>query len=378
MIIFSNFCEKFLRMVKIMQIHEQKFYDDKRDATILAINKANSSESLEEIRLSALGKTGEWALLSRGLKDVDSSFRPIVGKMITDARTEVEMALEDAKNRLENEALEARLASEKIDITIDKKSIGLGAIHPINQTTKRIADFFVSKGFLVASSPEIETDYYNFEALNTPSDHPARDTQDTLFVAKNLLLRSQTSAGQIRLMEKTKPPIRMIAPGKVYRADAVDATHSPMFHQMEGLVVDKGLTLCNLKGLLEELAKYIFGENTKTRFRPSYFPFTEPSVEVDASCFMCGGTGVDNTRDDGHTGCKVCKGTGWIEILGAGMVNRRVLECCNINPNIYTGFAFGMGIDRITCIMHRVSDLRYLFENEVSFLAQFKGGNFSI
>ena len=363
-------------------MQQEKIYLEKRDSSVASINACTNLEALEQVRQELLGKTGEWALLSRGLKDVEPQLRPVVGKMITDARDVVEKEFEAKKFELENAALNARLVSESIDISIDKASDGLGSIHPINQTAKRIADFFVSRGFLVASSPEIETERYNFEALNTPADHPARDAQDTLFITQNLqdnlLLRSQTSAGQIRLMENTKPPIRMIAPGKVYRADSVDATHSPMFHQMEGLVVDKGLTLCNLKGLLEEFAQYIFGKDTTIRFRPSYFPFTEPSVEVDASCFNCGGTGEDNTRDDGHTNCRVCKGTGFIEILGAGMVNKKVLQACGVDADKYTGFAFGMGLDRITCIMHRISDLRYLFENDIRFLSQFKGGVFSI
>ena len=236
----------------------------------------------------------------------------------------------------------------------------MGAIHPLNQIRKRLTDYFVGNGYIVYDSPEVETDYYNFQALNIPLDHPARDMQDTFFVTDSILLRTQTSGGQVRLMEKYKPPIKMICPGRVFRNDD-DSTHSPVFHQMEGLVVDKNVTLCDLKGTLEGFAKFIFGSDTEIRFRPSYFPFTEPSVEVDVSCFNCHGKG-----------CRVCKNTGWVEILGAGMVNRKVLENCGIDPDEYQGFAFGMGLDRITMIQCGINDIKLLWENDVRFLRQFR------
>jgi len=354
-------------------MEHEKQYIQLKEQIVKRVEGANSLAELNDIRVNAMGKSGEWTNILKSLKDVSSEQRPVVGKLVNEAREQIETAISQKQKILDEAELAKRLASEKIDISINKPNQKLGTLHPINQTKYRIADFFVQMGFTVSDSPEIETDYYNFEALNTPSDHPARDAQDTFFITDNVLLRSHTSAGQIRLMEKTKPPIKMISLGKVYRADAVDATHSPMFHQMEGLVVDKGINLCHLKGTLELFAKLFFGENTKIRFRPSFFPFTEPSVEVDASCFICGGTGIDKTRDDGIDNCKVCKGTGWIEILGAGLVNRKVLANCGIDPNVYTGFAFGMGLDRITNILHAITDLRVVFENDVRFLNQFKG-----
>ena len=237
---------------------------------------------------------------------------------------------------------------------------GGGSVHPVSLVKQELVDIFAGMGFDVFEGPEIERDYYNFQALNIPADHPARDMQDTFFIGGEFLLRSQTSSGQIRVMENKKPPIKVLSPGRVYRSDS-DATHSPMFHQMEGLVVDKGITLNDLKGMLDEFARRMFSSETKTRLRPSYFPFTEPSVEVDLSCRNCGGKG-----------CRICKGTGWIEVLGAGMVNRRVLENCGIDPDVYTGFAFGMGLERIAMIKYGINDIRLLFENDVRFLKQFR------
>ena len=331
------------------------------------IDGADSLRTLEETRVAFLGRQGELTLKLRGLKDLSDAERPEAGKHINEARIKMETAFDEKQRGLEKAALTERLCKEKIDITIDKTDRPRGSIHPINQTRRRVSDFFVSMGFMAVDSPEIETDYYNFEALNIPSDHPAREMQDTFFVTERIVLRSQTSSGQIRTMEKFKPPIKMITSGKVYRSDDVDATHSPMFHQLEGLVVDKNITMCDLKGILDLFAQSFFGGSTKTRFRPSYFPFTEPSVEVDVSCFNCGGTG----HKDGAN-CRVCKGTGWIEILGAGLVNRRVLENCGIDPDVYSGFAFGMGLDRITNILHGITDLRVVFENDIRFLKQFE------
>ena len=264
--------------------------------------------------------------------------------------------MEDVKKK----AQEARLQAETLDVTMPGKISAKGSLHPLSIVTEDLIDIFRSMGFDVIDGPEVETDHYNFEALNVPADHPARDMQDTFYLGENLLLRTQTSAAQIRTMETRKPPIRVICPGRVYRADEVDATHSPVFHQIEGLVVDKGITMCDLKGVLEQFAHEIYGKDTKVKFRPSFFPFTEPSVEVDVSCSECGGKG-----------CRVCKGSGWIEILGAGMVHPRVLESCGIDPEEYSGFAFGIGLDRLTTTRYKISDIRLLFENDKRFLEQF-------
>lgn len=324
------------------------------------IASASSVKSLNDLRVQILGKNGELTGVLRNLKDLPADQKPVVGKFVNEARETIEKLFDVKLKQLENDELTTRLLEEKIDITINKDTFKYGGLHPITIVKNRIIDYFVSLGFLVTDSPEIETDYYNFEALNIPSDHPAREMQDTFFITENILLRSQTSSGQIRTMEKIKPPIKMISPGRVFRADDPDATHSPMFHQLEGLVVDKNITMCDLKGILDMFAKEFFGVSTKTRFRPSHFPFTEPSVEVDATCSKCGGEG-----------CRVCKGTGWIEILGAGIVNRNVLKNCMIDPDVYTGFAFGMGLDRITNILHNITDLRVVFENDIRFLKQF-------
>ncbi len=315
--------------------------------------------TLNDLKVGVLGKSGELTAILRNIKDLPPEQKPAAGKIVNEARVKLEKIFAERGKALEEKELNEKLASEKIDITIDKNVLK-GGLHPLNIVRNKIVDFFVSLGFIVADSPEIEKNYYNFEALNIPEDHPAREIQDTFFVTKDICLRSQTSTGQIRMMEKVKPPIKMISPGRVYRSDNPDATHSPMFHQIEGLVVDKNITMCDLKGILELFAKEIFGESTKIRFRPSYFPFTEPSIEVDATCSHCHGAG-----------CRVCKGTGWIEILGAGIVNRNVLKNCSIDPDVYTGFAFGAGMDRITNIFHGITDARVPFENDVRFLKQF-------
>lgn len=338
----------------------EKKIKDLVNSTTQKVSLIKNLKELNDLKVSILGKSGELTFILRGLKDLSVEQKPLVGKIVNEAREELEKVFITKKEELENKELADKLKNEKIDITIDSKKIKVGNLHPINIVKSRVIDFFASLGFSVVESPEIEMDYYNFEALNIPEDHPAREVQDTFFVTDKIVLRSQTSSGQIRTMEKSKPPIKMVSPGRVYRSDDVDATHSPMFHQLEGLVVDKNITMCDLKGILELFAKTFFGEQTKIRFRPSYFPFTEPSVEVDASCHECGGKG-----------CRVCKGTGWIEILGAGIVNRNVLKNCNIDPDEYTGFAFGMGIDRITNILYKISDLRTVFENDIRFLKQF-------
>lgn len=315
---------------------------------------------LTDLKVRVLGKSGELTELLHNLKDLSAQERPIIGKLVNEAREKLETEFAAKFVALREAEIENRLAAEKIDVTIDRPAHDVGCLHPINSVRNRIVEFFVPLGFQVIESPEVETDYYNFEALNTPDDHPARDAQDTFYIDDHILLRSQTSTGQIRTMEKQQPPIRIISPGRVYRSDDLDSTHSPMFHQLEGLVVDVGVTMCHLKGVLDLFARHFFGDKCKTRFRPSYFPFTEPSVEVDATCNHCHGSG-----------CRVCKGTGWIEILGAGMVNRNVLKNCGIDPDKYTGYAFGMGVDRIASILHK-TDMRTVFENDIRFLKQFK------
>ena len=325
-----------------------------------AVNEAESSKSLLELKTRFLGKAGEISSLMKNMRDVPPEERPSLGKILNALRQRVEERFDMLESKLKELELKKKYSEEKIDVTAPGLAKPDGAYHPNTLIRNELISIFSGMGFEIFEGPEIENDYYNFAALNTPKDHPARDMQDTFYLAEDLLLRTQTSAGQIRVMENKKPPIKILSPGKVYRSDD-DATHSPMFSQMEGLVVDKGITLCDLKGMLDEFAKKIFGENVKTRLRPSYFPFTEPSVEVDVSCFECGGKG-----------CRLCKGTGWIEVLGAGMVNRRVLEGCNIDPDEYTGFAFGMGIERIAMLKYGINNMKLLFEGDTRFLKQFK------
>ena len=325
------------------------------------ITAVGSERELADVKAAVFGKSGVVTELMKGLKNLPSEQKPQAGKKINDVRVALLSLCDEKEKILHRLAIEKSLMSEEIDLSIDKPLKTIGALHPVNQIKNRLVNYFVGNGYIVYDSPEIETDYYNFQALNIPPDHPARDMQDTFFINDGILLRSQTSGGQIRIMEKVKPPLKMICPGRVFRADD-DSTHSPVFHQMEGLVVDKNVTLCDLKGTLEGFAKFIFGDQTEIRFRPSYFPFTEPSVEVDVSCFNCHGKG-----------CRVCKNTGWIEILGAGMVNRRVHENCNIDPDEYRGFAFGVGLDRITMILCAINDIKLLWDNDVRFIRQFKG-----
>ena len=268
--------------------------------------------------------------------------------------------MKEKQTELKAKALENQLKAEKLDVTMPVKTLKRGHLHPLTKMQRELEDIFIGMGYTIAEGPEVEYDYYNFQALNIPENHPARDTQDTFYITEKILLRSQTSPVQARVMEQQKPPIRIVSPGRVYRSDAMDATHSPLFHQFEGLVVDKGITMGNLKSTLEEFAKKTFGEETRVRFRPHHFPFTEPSAEVDVSCFACGGKG-----------CRLCKGEGWIEILGAGMVHPNVLRNCGIDPEEYSGFAFGMGVERILMLKYHVNDIRLLYENDVRFLHQF-------
>ena len=326
----------------------------------LAIENAKSVQEIEEYRVKYLGKKGELTAILKQMGGLSAEERPVIGQLANEVRASIEAAIANQGEKMKKAALNEKLEKETLDITMPSKTTKQGGLHPINIVLNDMIDIFQSMGFDVVDGPEVETDYYNFEALNVPADHPARDMQDTFFLNPSMLLRSQTSAAQIRTMEQRKPPIKMICPGRVFRADEVDATHSPVFHQMEGLVVDKGITMCDLKGVLEQFAREIYGEETKVKFRPSFFPFTEPSVEVDVSCSECGGKG-----------CRVCKGSGWIEILGAGMVHPNVLRRCGIDPEVYSGFAFGIGIDRLAITRYKISDIRLLFENDVRFLEQF-------
>ncbi len=325
-----------------------------------AIAAAPDSRALYEAKMRFLGRMGRVAALYKKLKELPPEERPAFGQQINDLRRIIEERAAELDAKLRENEMGARLATERVDVTMPGRRARQGALHPVTRVRNQLIDIFAGMGFEIFEGPEIENDYYNFTALNTPADHPARDMQDTFYVADGILLRTQTSAGQIRLMEKKKPPIKMLSPGRVFRSDD-DATHSPMFHQMEGLVVDKHVTLCDLQGMLDEFARVMFSESSRTRLRPSYFPFTEPSVEVDVSCHACGGKG-----------CSLCKGTGWIEVLGAGMVNRHVLENCGIDPDEYSGFAFGMGIERIAMLKYGINNIKLLTENDVRFLEQFK------
>ena len=327
-----------------------------RNAVALCQNEAE----IENLRVKYLGKKGELTAILKQMGSLSPEERPKMGALVNEAKQELESLIASKKDELKLKAQEEKLKAETIDITMPAKELKPGKLHPLNTVLDDMINIFQSMGFDVVDGPEVETDHYNFECLNVPADHPARDMQDTFYLAENLLLRTQTSAAQIRTMENRKPPIRVICPGRVFRADEVDATHSPVFHQIEGLVVDKGVTMCDLKGVLEEFAHEIYGSDTKVKFRPSFFPFTEPSVEVDVTCSECGGKG-----------CRVCKGSGWIEILGAGMVHPNVLKSCGIDPEEYSGFAFGIGLDRLTTTRYKISDIRLLFENDKRFLDQF-------
>ena len=326
-----------------------------------ALEQINSADAnLDEIRIKYLGKKGELTAVLRGMGALTPEERPIVGQLANEVREAIEAALNAKKTEQQAKALEAQLKAEKLDVTMPGVAAPVGHIHPLTRAQRELEDIFIGMGFSIAEGPEVELDYYNFQALNIPENHPARDTQDTFYITDNILLRSQTSPVQVRVMEHQKPPIRIISPGRVYRSDALDATHSPLFHQLEGLVIDKGITMGDLKGTLEVFAKKMFGDSTQIRFRPHHFPFTEPSAEVDVSCFVCGGKG-----------CRLCKGEGWIEILGAGMVHPFVLSNCGIDPEEYSGFAFGLGIERITMARYGIDDIRLFYENDERFLEQF-------
>ena len=325
-----------------------------------ALEKIAGGEDLEQIRIQYLGKKGELTAVLRGMGKLTAEERPVIGQLANQVRADIEAAIAEKAEALKAGALAEQLKAEKLDVTMPGKTMRVGHVHPLTRVQRDMEEIFIGMGFSIAEGPEVEYDLYNFQKLNIPENHPARDTQDTFYITENILLRSQTSPVQARTMEVQKPPIRIISPGRVYRSDAMDATHSPLFHQMEGLVVDKGITMGDLKGMLETFAKAQFGEETRCRFRPHHFPFTEPSAEVDVSCFACGGKG-----------CRLCKGEGWIEILGAGMVHPNVLSMCGIDPEEYSGFAFGMGIERIDMLKYHVDDIRLFYENDVRFLEQF-------
>lgn len=325
-----------------------------------ALTAVSDPKLLEELRVKYLGKKGELTAILKKMGSLSPEDRPKVGQRANEVRSAIEQLIEQKATEIKAAMQQKKLESEHLDVTMPGKTRPLGKAHPLTKVLDEVKEIFLGMGFSVAEGPEVELDYYNFEALNLPKDHPARDTQDTFYISDNVLLRTQTSPIQVRTMEKQKPPIRIIAPGRVYRSDAVDATHSPLFHQIEGLVVDKGITMADLKGTLEMFVKRLYGEESIVRFRPHHFPFTEPSAEMDVQCFSCHGEG-----------CRLCKGEGWIEVLGCGMVHPKVLSICGIDPEEYSGFAFGMGLERIVMRRYNIDDLRLFFENDVRFLDQF-------
>ena len=331
-----------------------------RQEALKRIQESTDPERLNEIKVAYLGKKGELTALLKSMKDLAAEEKPKFGQMVNETRSAIEDVLEDTKKKLDNAALNEKLKKEVIDVTLPAQKPRMGHRHPNTIALEEVERIFVGLGYEVVSGPEVEKDYYNFEALNIPADHPAKDEQDTFYISGDFLLRTQTSSVQIHEMEKGRLPIRMIAPGRVFRSDEVDATHSPCFHQIEGLVIDKHVTFSDLKGTLDRFAKELFGEETKTKFRPHHFPFTEPSAEMDVSCFKCGGKG-----------CRFCKGAGWIEILGCGMVHPHVLEMRGIDPEEYVGFAFGVGLERIALLKYEIDDMRLLYENDDRFLSQF-------
>ena len=324
------------------------------------LQSVSALAEIDAIRIKYLGKKGELTAILKQMGKLSAEEIPIIGQLANEVRADIENEISKETQIIKEKVLEQKLKDEKIDVTLPAKRNAMGHKHPLSIVLDEVKDIFFGMGFNVASGPEVEWDYYNFEALNIPKNHPARDTQDTFYITENMLLRTQTSPCQIRVMEKQQPPIRVIAPGRVYRSDAVDATHSPIFHQIEGLVVDKGITMADLKGCLESFAKALYGEDTKIRLRPHHFPFTEPSCEIDVSCFNCGGEG-----------CPMCKGEGWIEILGGGMVHPKVLRGCGVDPDEYSGFAFGIGLERLVMFRFNIDDMRHLYENDVRFLSQF-------
>lgn len=325
------------------------------------LEKLVSGEELEKLRVEYLGKKGEFTQVLRSMGSLSPEERPLMGKFVNEAKEELEEKIQSLKEKIKEKMTEVKLKSEIIDITLPGVKSPLGGKHPLMITMETIENIFLEMGFTIEEGPEVELDYYNFEALNIPKDHPARGEQDTFYINDNVVLRTQTSPVQIRTIENQKPPIKMLSPGKVYRSDDLDATHSPIFYQIEGLVIDKGITFADLKGTLEQFVKKLYGDSTEVKFRPHHFPFTEPSAELDGTCFVCHGEG-----------CKVCKGEGWIELLGCGMVHPDVLRKGGIDPEVYSGFAFGFGLDRMTMQKFGIDDIRLLYESDMRFLKQFK------
>lgn len=329
-------------------------------SALAALEEAKDSKVLEEIRVKYLGKKGEITAILKQMGKLSADERPKMGQLANKVRAEIEESLSNAQAKIKEKMREQSLKSETLDVTLPGKKISQGQLHPLNIVMSEIEEVFMGMGFDIVEGPEVETDHYCFEALNMPKDHPARDTQDTFYIDENTVLRTQTSSVQIRTMEKTKPPIRIISPGRVYRSDTADATHTPIFHQIEGLVIDKGVTMSDLVGTLDMLMKRLYGDDCKIRLRPHHFPYTEPSAEVDIMCFNCGGKG-----------CSMCKQEGFVELLGAGMVHPKVLEGCGIDPEVYSGFAFGLGLERLTMGRFSINDLRLLYDNDLRFLRQF-------
>ena len=331
-----------------------------KHSAIASIETTDSLATLEELRVQYLGKKGELTAVLRNMKDLSNEERPIIGQLANEVRAEIEQSLAGKKAALESAEQTKKLQEEVVDVTMPGSKLPMGHMHPIQKTLEEVKSIFLGMGYEIVEGREVETGYYNFDALNLGEEHPARDEQDTFYFNPHLVLRTATSPVQVHTMENEDLPIRMIAPGRVYRSDEVDATHSPVFNQIEGLVIDKNITFGDLKGVLAEFAKALFGDKVQVKFRPHYFPFTEPSAEVDVTCVYCGGKG-----------CNVCKGEGWIEILGCGMVHPKVLEMAGIDPTVYQGFAFGVGLERITMLKYDINDLRLFYENDVRFLSQF-------
>ncbi|SHJ60455.1 phenylalanyl-tRNA synthetase, alpha subunit [Clostridium amylolyticum] len=336
---------------KLTQISEQALFE---------LKSIISNSDLEAVRVKYLGKKGELTSILRGMGALSPEERPLIGKIANEVREEIEKSIESISREIKEKEKANKLQKEVIDISMPGKKNIIGKRHPLDLTLEHMKEIFMSMGFAIEEGPEVELDYYNFEALNIPKNHPARSEQDTFYINDKLVLRTQTSPVQVRTMEKQKPPIKMISPGKVFRSDAADATHSPIFYQLEGLVIDKGITFADLKGTLELFAKKMFGDKIETKFRPHHFPFTEPSAEMDATCFVCQGEG-----------CRVCKGSGFIELLGCGMVHPDVLRNCGIDPEVYSGFAFGFGVDRMVMLKYGIDDIRLLYESDMRFLNQF-------
>jgi len=330
------------------------------NTAIEEIGKSVNLTDLDTVRVKYLGKKGELTAILKSMGQLSADMRPIMGKVANEVRESIEGGLEQALNVLKAQETGSRLLQEKLDVTLPGTPAEVGYKHPLNNVLDEIKGIFLGMGYRIAEGPEVDTVYHNFDALNSPKDHPSRSLSDTFYITDDILLRCHTSTMQIRTMKANKPPLRYISTGRCFRFDDVDATHSPMFHQVEGFVVDKNITMADLKGTLNLFATRLFGANTKTKFRPHHFPFTEPSAEVDVTCFKCGGSG-----------CRVCKGSGWIEILGCGMIHPKVLAECGIDPDEYSGFAFGMGLDRITMLKYEIDDIRHLFENDIRFISQF-------